>query len=150
MPRTYTRSCECGKCRKCRNRAQKTQERLTHPERVKARQKRTYEKNAESRRAAVRAYYYAHAEEISARQKIQKQSSEKRNAYNAVYRAISLGQLIPQSCEVCGEDKRGRDGRRLVQAHHEDYARRLDVTWLCSLCHGKRHSFEMLREEMKR
>jgi hypothetical protein len=31
----------------------------------------------------------------------------------------------------CGEPK--------VHAHHEDYSRPLDVTWLCQKCHVQRH-----------
>lgn len=37
-----------------------------------------------------------------------------------------------ECCEVC--DKRGP-----VDAHHIDYARPIDVTWLCEACHGESH-----------
>lgn len=30
---------------------------------------------------------------------------------------------------------RGTDGRTLLQAHHDDYRRPLDVRWLCVGCH---------------
>lgn len=37
-----------------------------------------------------------------------------------------------ECCEVC--DKRGP-----VDAHHMDYAKPLDVVWLCEACHGESH-----------
>jgi hypothetical protein len=56
----------------------------------------------------------------------------KSSAYNAVYRAIRAGRLIRQPCELCGDSG--------AEAHHEDYARPLDVTWLCHVCHSKLHA----------
>ena len=52
-------------------------------------------------------------------------------AHVEVWRALKKGKLVrPELCEECG--KAGN-----IQAHHEDYSRKLDVKWLCSVCHGK-------------
>lgn len=49
--------------------------------------------------------------------------------YSAVQRAIALGELVRQPCEVCNAPN--------VQAHHDDYSKPLEVRWLCPLHHGK-------------
>lgn len=41
------------------------------------------------------------------------------------------GKLVPQPCEVCGSPD--------SQKHHEDYARPLEVNWLCRTCHLAHH-----------
>ena len=46
----------------------------------------------------------------------------KKKARDAVRYALITGKLIKQPCH-CGEKK--------VEAHHEDYSKPLDVTWLC-------------------
>ncbi len=57
-------------------------------------------------------------------------------ASDAVANAVKRGDLIPaEACEDCGHDF--SEFRR--EAHHHDYSKPLDVHWLCSLCHGKRH-----------
>ena len=62
--------------------------------------------------------------------------SKKKPAHHAVSNAIRDGRLVPpDNCEDCGHDFSFY--RR--EAHHEDYEKELDVNWLCSLCHGKRH-----------
>jgi len=49
-------------------------------------------------------------------------------------RAIELGFLVrPKECPLCGTVDLG------IHAHHVDYMRPLDVEWMCSECHGKRH-----------
>ena len=53
-------------------------------------------------------------------------------AHKAVSKAVKSGVLVPQSCECCGESDR-------VHAHHDDYARQLDIRWLCTPCHKKWH-----------
>ena len=58
---------------------------------------------------------------------------ERQAAYNAVARAIKSGKLHkPSECEGCGN-------KASVQAHHEDYLRKLDVIWLCQKCHSQHH-----------
>jgi ribosomal protein S27AE len=60
-------------------------------------------------------------------------SEDKRRiaAHNAVARAIKKGSLLKLPCVRCGTEK--------SVAHHEDYSKFLDVMWLCSPCHRKRH-----------
>lgn len=57
----------------------------------------------------------------------------RREAHAAVATALKNGELQRQTtCEHCGIVER-------MLAHHEDYARPLDVTWLCDHCHAMRH-----------
>lgn len=47
--------------------------------------------------------------------------------------AIRWGKIVkPETCSQCGEARR-------LSAHHEDYNKPLEVTWLCSVCHGLTH-----------
>lgn len=69
------------------------------------------------------------------------QNRDKRHAHVVVGNAIRDGRLKPQPCERCGYSIG-------VQAHHEDYSRPLDVTWLCTRCHGQRH--REINEERRR
>ena len=47
----------------------------------------------------------------------------KYRARTAVGNALRDGHLIKKPCEVCGDPK--------SQAHHEDYSKPLEVSWLC-------------------
>jgi len=53
-------------------------------------------------------------------------------AHGAVKTAIRQGKLTRQPCRDCGTSER-------VQAHHEDYAKPLDVVWLCPKHHREAH-----------
>ena len=54
---------------------------------------------------------------------------EKYAARYAVGNAIRSGRITkPKTCSRCGSDK-------LIQAHHHDYQKPLDVIWLCFACH---------------
>ena len=44
---------------------------------------------------------------------------------------IKRGKLVREPCKVCGTE--------LVEAHHKDYAKPLDVVWLCRPHHLKTH-----------
>lgn len=58
----------------------------------------------------------------------------KRKAHTAVYRATKAGILQrPEACSRCGD-------RHRVEAHHDDYRKPLDVMWLCTACHRRRHA----------
>ncbi len=57
------------------------------------------------------------------------QDPVKAKARNAVWNALRDGRLTrPAACELCGEATK-------IQAHHEDYAKPLEVEWLCFRCH---------------
>lgn len=51
--------------------------------------------------------------------------------------AIARGELVrPEVCSRCGKSPpRGRDGRTMIQAHHADYSKPLDVEFICNQCH---------------
>lgn len=57
---------------------------------------------------------------------------EKTFARQMVALAKRVGTLVPEPCAICGEGN--------VQAHHSDYTRPLDVTWLCTKHHAEAHA----------
>ncbi|HEY4831966.1 MAG TPA: hypothetical protein VIH61_05330 [Waddliaceae bacterium] len=61
----------------------------------------------------------------------QQRNAEKRAAHVITGNAIRDGRLIPKPCEVCGKKK--------VDAHHDDYAKPLEVRWLCKKHHAEYH-----------
>jgi hypothetical protein len=52
-------------------------------------------------------------------------------ARNAVNHAVEHGRLTRLPCEVCGLE--------IVDAHHPDHSKPLEVQWLCRRHHGERH-----------
>lgn len=60
--------------------------------------------------------------------------SQKTIARLAVTEAVRIGVLSrPKTCSRCPND------RWQIQAHHDDYSKPLDVTWLCPDCHADEH-----------
>lgn len=61
-------------------------------------------------------------------------------AQNALEKAIEKGIIVRKACcESCGSTETFKDGRTAIQAHHADYNKPLDVTWLCQKCHHEWH-----------
>ena len=56
----------------------------------------------------------------------------KGKAKNMVNNAIRDGKLFKEPCEVCGTTEK-------IHAHHDDYAKPLNVRWLCPAHHVKWH-----------
>ena len=56
----------------------------------------------------------------------------KHAARGATRNAIRRGELKRNPCEVCGDIR--------TDAHHDDYAKPLDVRWLCRIHHTAHHS----------
>ena len=110
--------------------------------------RREYRKKHRQERARYNLAWYRNNKE-RARQ-IGRRSADKRKskrlgrtpqvrAHNAVNYALKTGRLIrASSCANCG----GRGERKLHAHHYKGYAQknRLNVTWLCELCHKKAHA----------
>lgn len=75
-------------------------------------------KNKDKVLAESRAYYYANPDKVAAHRKVN--------------HAIRDGKLLKEPCEVCGTTVN-------VQAHHDDYSKELEITWLCSRHHTALH-----------
>jgi hypothetical protein len=61
---------------------------------------------------------------------------EKDAAHRMVRNAIRRGELSKEPCFICST-------RLKVEAHHQDYAKPLDVIWLCKGCHLETHRWEL-------
>lgn len=81
-----------------------------------------YRARTSEQKKRVRAY----------RQRWLEANPEKRRCHMIVGNMLRSGKLKKSSCEICGAKSR-------IDAHHFDYAKPLDVTWLCKKCHGKVH-----------
>lgn len=67
---------------------------------------------------------------------------EKRAAHIILGNAVRNGKLTkPKECSVCGEFKPSRQ----IHAHHHDYTKPIDVTWLCSYCHKQEHKGDLAK-----
>jgi transposase-like protein len=97
-----------------------------NPERARKSGRAWREKNAEYVRAAGREYAERH--------------QEYRRAKSALDWAVRSGSLSRGPCELCGSTE-------YVDAHHGDYARPLDVRWLCRSCHQRLHAAERNQRE---
>lgn len=56
---------------------------------------------------------------------------EKNDARIAVTAALQKGSLRKQPCAICGHP--------IAEAHHADYGKPLDITWLCKAHHVEAH-----------
>lgn len=66
--------------------------------------------------------------------KYRKKYPNKYKAHAAVHNALRSGVLKrSDKCECC-------DGTKNLHAHHDDYAKPLEVRWLCPVCHNAWHS----------
>ena len=86
---------------------------------------------------AARKYAAAHRQRAGGAAALNKRWREKNRekylAHKSVECAVKFGKLVRQPCAVCGQSN-------LVHAHHDDYAKRRDVMWLCPAHHKERHA----------
>ena len=62
--------------------------------------------------------------------------TENASANGKLRRAVRLGRIEkPDNCSACGDAM----PTRALHGHHEDYAKPLEVEWLCYSCHGAKH-----------
>jgi len=65
------------------------------------------------------------------------EEAAKRHSREVAKQALKDGRLRrPDRCQACGEPA---SPALRIEMHHPDYARPLDVRFLCSLCHGREH-----------
>lgn len=92
----------------------------------------------EHRKAANRVRYLKRISTKAGRKKEWEQhrqwierNRQKRNVHIVVNNAVKRGLICPQPCYSCGTQE--------TEAHHEDYSKPFEITWLCKPCHGRRH-----------
>ena len=121
-------------CKVCK-RAEYKAYHAAHPEVAKARDERWREANRERSREKTRRYKAAHPEQVRSDRKKQI-GTPQTHARKRLQYAVKAGHMErPGTCSDCGNPGE-------VHGHHADYSRPLDVEWLCSGCHGKRHRDE--------
>lgn len=98
---------------------------------------RDEDKHRETNKNWMRRSKYATREEVRERDMLRsrvRNKSWEAKARALANRAVELGFLVrPEVCPKCNQSN------LKVHAHHEDYNKPLEVIWLCSECHGKRH-----------
>lgn len=85
-----------------------------------------------------RGQYLAYDRARSKTPKRRKQLAESKERYpvkeksrQRLHTAIARGKAVRRPCEVCGNPR--------TDAHHDDYAKPLQVRWLCRLHHMRLH-----------
>ena len=111
-------TCECGECNKCKHRIYMRSWYRNNRERVLS---QISERRKKGHMAARETDKYHNDAEFR-RRKI---------ARNAIGIRLRRGTMERGSCEICHEPN--------AQAHHHDYDRPLDVTWLCEKHHRQLH-----------
>lgn len=105
------------------------------PEKVRASDSARYLRDKPKRRAANDAYQAEHVAEVNATKvRYLDRNPAKRAAHIAVGSAVRDGRLIRGECDMGPVGCSGR-----IEGHHEDYARQLDVRWLCDTHHKQIH-----------
>jgi hypothetical protein len=61
-----------------------------------------------------------------------RQNPDGYRAHNALNNAIRDRKIFKEPCALCGATD--------VHGHHKDYARPLNVVWLCAKCHHRLHA----------
>lgn len=121
----------CAKIDVQENRAKRVEQyreydkyRFQHDPRVRARHKR-YARTKEGKEAIQRAHV-----------RWRNSNPEKRAAHVILGNALRSGRVDkPNKCSRCGDVPE----KRFLHGHHHDYAKPLDVEWICVWCHVEEH-----------
>lgn len=113
-------TCDCGECFKCRRRVY---------------DRDYYRRNAQRIRDTSNASRARRIEKVRARdverarERVPDPTKERARAN--LRKAVQLGRIERQPCEVCGEPE--------TDGHHDDYSKPYDVRWLCRVHHMQLH-----------
>ena len=94
-------------------------------------------KDVRSNRKSKVEYYREYDRERGSRQAVEycgnyrAKNPNKYKAHSMVNNAIRGKRLFKEPCEVCNKQE--------THAHHDDYAKPLNVRWLCPPCHKSWH-----------
>ncbi len=124
-----------------RKRDSRKKYRENNRERIRQQDKEAYQDDPEKFRAKARISQKKYFQTDKGRQKYKQQSQKLREKHPEKARARSLlsnavcdGKIIrPSKCSLCGCDK------GIIEAHHPDYSKPLDVIWVCKICHFMVH-----------
>jgi hypothetical protein len=107
----------CAKCKSCMTDYDK---------------KRSGDKNRVAKRKEYSLSIVGIAAGKKAKEKYIEKNPTKRKAHILVGNAIRDKKLFKEPCEVCFTEEN-------ICAHHDDYAKPLNVRWLCALHHSQWH-----------
>lgn len=123
----------CKLCRLKMDRLRRKNDPEWHEKR-RLQNKKFHEENREKIRIRKKEWFASKKGRESHRRSSRKwkyKNGPKVRAHSAVERAIKKGILIKkENCEICNSILR-------VEAHHSDYRKKLQVIWLCKVCHQK-------------
>jgi len=132
-----------NKCKEC-NKADVRQNRAANIEYYRAYDAKRFRNDP---KVLERIRKYQATDVFKAAEKIRKkryiaENPEKRAVHIILGHAVERGRIEkPKSCSECNVS-----GVR-IHGHHEDYAKPLDVEWLCPKCHYRRHQSTKWREK---
>lgn len=115
------------RCRVCLSDYQKARR-----ERLNASRPDGWKKKTQDMAAYRKAWNEAHPGYMTkAKAEWLKKNKDRQRVKDAFRYALRTGKLVKMPCQVCGEVE--------VEGHHPDYARPLDVVWLCREHHMEIH-----------
>ena len=115
----------------------KLAERKLNPAPFVIRERRQYERNAKRINARIklrREKYPEKFKEYGQRARIK--DAVKIKARKILQYAVKKGRIIKSN--ICFDCQKTFP-KKLIQSHHDDYSKPLEVKWLCKKCHSKRH-----------
>ena len=122
-------------CKKC-DKKQSLRYYYANRENVLPRMHKYYRDNKQKCRVVQKAYYLKHRPEYLERNRQERiKYPLKIQSRHELNHAIEGGELKRGRCEDCGKTP----DQEKIYGHHEDYNKPLDIVWLCSSCHMRRH-----------
>lgn len=134
-----------------RKRKLRTKYRENNRERIREQDRESYMRDPEKFRAKARINQRKYFQTPKGREKYKKAGLKLREKYPEKARARSLlsnavceGRIIrPTQCSLCFSSN------GVIQGHHHDYSKPLDVIWVCKSCHIMVHrKIEFRRERL--